>query len=183
MNSFDIARKITHMPGIKVEATIDPTLISVRVKKAAQKMICSGILNGGYRSTSRMLAEQLLKDSRVSACASATRWGVVMYSAKLSHATKAAIKELINAARVIELATESSPNRKEYVNDRYDRTLKRLESETEHVNLSIYQKDIAQQIAELIAAARTPEQVNAAKELAYQLDGTQPIKINIFTYV
>lgn len=183
MNSFDIARKITHMPGIKLEATIDPTLISVRVKKAAQKMICSGILNGGYRSTSRLLAEQLLKDSKLVACASATKWGVVMYSAKLTHATKAQIKELILASRMIELATESSTVRQMYTSGRYDRTLKRLMTETENVQLSIYQKDIAQQIAELIAATRTPEQVNAAKELAYQLDGTQPIKINMMTYV
>ena len=59
-NAFDMVRKIRHLPGLQLTATLDPTQITKRLKNAAQKMLRTGILNGGYTSKARMLATQLL---------------------------------------------------------------------------------------------------------------------------
>ena len=45
-NAFDMVRKIRHLPGINLKATIEPQHISKRVKNAAQKMLRSGVLVG-----------------------------------------------------------------------------------------------------------------------------------------
>jgi hypothetical protein len=182
MNTFDIARKINHMPGIKVEATIDPTLISTRVKKAAQRMIRSGILIGGHRSTARMLALQLLSDACIAVSAGTSMWGVTLYNAKLTHATRKRIVELIDAAKMIEIATAETV-RKGYVRDRYERTLHELNNPLPTMRLFVYVPGIAQQIAEVATEQRSAHAIAAANALADKLDGTEPIKANIFTPV
>ena len=49
-NAFDLVRKVRHLPGLQLTATIDPTQITKRVKTAAQQMLRSGVLSAGYRS-------------------------------------------------------------------------------------------------------------------------------------
>jgi hypothetical protein len=181
MNTFDTARKIVHMPGIKLEASIEPTRISTRVKKSAQKMIRSGILNGGYRSTARMLATQLSDDAKIAPSASATKWGAMIYNATLTPDTKTEISTLLEAARMIELSTEFEHNKK-YTNDRYERARKSLHHHsTATVRITCYVPAIAQQIAEVAATSRTAEQVAACNALADRLDDVAPIKINFYT--
>ena len=183
MNTFDIARKINHMPGIKVEATIDPTLISTRVKKAAQRMIRSGILVGGHRSTARMLALQLLSDACIAVSAGASRWGVTLYNAKLTHATKAQIKELINAAKMIEVMRAETTVRKGYVRDRYARILHELNNPLPTMRLFVYVPGIAHQIAEVATEQRSAHAIAAANALADKLDGTAIINIKMLNPV
>lgn len=179
MNTFDTARKINHMPGIKLEASIEPTRISTRVKKSAQKMIRSGILNGGYRSTARMLATQLSDDAKIAPSASANKWGATIYNATLTPDTKTEISTLLEAARMIELSTDSEHNKK-YTNDRYERARKSLHHSTATIRMTCYVPAITQQIAEVAAASRTAEQVAACNALADRLDDVAPIKINFY---
>jgi hypothetical protein len=37
-NAFDMVRKIRHLPGLQLTATLNPQLVSKRLKNAAQKM-------------------------------------------------------------------------------------------------------------------------------------------------
>jgi hypothetical protein len=169
------------MPGFQMEAWINPTLISPRVKKAAQRMIRSGILNGGYRSASRMLAEQLLKDSSVGITTSANKWGVSMYNVSLTQDTKADIIELLEAARMIEIAKASESNHR-YINERYKLAMTVCRRNNSN-HLSCHVIPIAQQIATIAAASRTQDQIDAANKLADQLDDVAPIQANIYTPV
>lgn len=182
MNTFDTARKINHMPGIKLEASIEPTRISTRVKKSAQKMIRSGILNGGYRSTARMLATQLAGDAKIAPSASATKWGLIIYNARLTPDTKTEISTLLEAARMIELSTDSEHS-KRYTLDRYERARNSLHHHHPDtaIRMTCYVPAITQQIAEVAAASRTAEQVAACNALADRLDDVAPIKINFYT--
>lgn len=179
MNSYDYGRKITQMPGFRVEAWIDPTQISPRIKKSAQKMIRTGIMNGGYRSAARMLAGQLMKDARIGITASANKWGVSIYNAVLTQDTKAEIIELLEAARMIEIAKAPESNHR-HINERYKTamTVCRRDNST---HLSCYVIPIAQQIATIAAATRTPFIIAEANKLADQLDDVAPIKANIHT--
>ena len=185
MNTYDIARKIAHMPGLQVEAWINPASISTRVKKMAQKMIRSGVLTGGYRSTSRMLAIQLMADACIGPSTSANKWGVTLYNANLTQDTKAEIINLLGAARMIEIAnTPDGPSTQQtYTDRRYERTMEVVRRGRGELSLQCYVLPIVQQIAELVAASRSESVVAACNKLADQLDDIEPIKANIYTAI
>ncbi len=178
-NAFDMVRKIRHLPGLQVTATLDPTKITKRVKTAAQKMLRSGVLTSGYRSKSRMLAEQLLSDAGRVAPASAVHWAVfIADAALLTNEAREQIKELIGAARLIDHANSNRDNAK-YINERYDQMLKDLKTtRIGRVTFHTYQLEINMQIAEVAASCRTPLMVEIHNELADKLDSTEPFHIN-----
>ena len=178
-NAFDMVRKIRHLPGLKLTAIIDPTHITKRLKNATQKMLRSGIVTGGYTSKARMLAEQLLKDENREAPVFITKWGVFIPDAAiLTPDVRGPIAELIDAARMIELASEPRSN-PTYINDRYDHMKKQFKStKIGRLSFALYQPAIQQQIGELVASCRTPLMVQIHNELADKLDGTEPFAIN-----
>jgi len=177
-NAFDMARKIRHLPGIKLTATIDPTHISNRIKNATQKMLRAGVVTGGYTSKSRMLAEQLLKDEGRDAPVFVNKWGVVIADvAILTAEVRERIAELVDAARMIELATAN--HHTQYSNERYDNMRDKLKNyKVGQLSLSLYQPVLQQQIGELVASCRTPLMVQIHNELADKLDSTEPFAIN-----
>jgi hypothetical protein len=179
-NAFDMVRKIRHLPGLKLTATLDPTRVSKRVKTAAQKMLRTGVLTTGYASQSRMLAHQLLKDAHVEAVASNTKWGVrILAVPQLTKDDRAQIAEFINAARMIELADMASNKQASYIHDRYTSILAQFEvHKGVHFSFNLYQPTLQSQIVDLISARRTPEQVKAHEALADKLDSTEPFHIN-----
>jgi hypothetical protein len=179
-NAFDMVRKIRHLPGLKLTATIEPQHISKRVKNAAQKMLRSGVLSNGYTSKSRMLAEQLLNDEGRKAPAQVTRWGMgIQDAALLTKEVRAQIAELIDAARMIEHATSTHSGNDKYINERYDQMHRALKAtKVGQLMFNMYQPAIHQQIGELVASCRTPLMVEIHNELAAKLDGTEPFTIN-----
>jgi hypothetical protein len=176
-NAFDMVRKIRHLPGLTLTATLDPTQISKRVKTSAQKMLRTGILTAGYRSKSRLLAEQMLDDAGREAPVATQSWGVYIRDAAiLTKEARAQIVELVEAARMIDLA--SDPNNR-YTNERYDSTLKAIkQTKIGRLNMSLYQPEIHQQIAEIVSACRTPLMVEIHNELANKLDTLESFHIN-----
>jgi hypothetical protein len=178
-NAFDMVRKIRHLPGLQLTATLNPQLVSKRLKNAAQKMLRTGVLQSGYASKSRMLAEQLLSTAGLQASATNTKWGVRIFDlGQLTKADRDQIVEFLNAARMIELATEKHSNAR-YTHDRYTSLVNQFKRQTSgHFAFNIYQPALQVQITELVAARRTPEQVKAHEALAAKLDSTEPFAIN-----
>ena len=177
-NAFDMVRKIRHLPGLKLTATLDPTQVSKRVKTSAQKMLRSGVLTSGYRSKSRMLAEQLLSDAGRVAPASAVTWGAyVPDAAMLTNDAREQIEGLVNAAKLVEHAS-SSPNNK-HINERYDQMIKAIKTtRIGRLSFHTYQLELNMQIAEVVASCRTPLMLEIHNELADKLDSTEPFHIN-----
>lgn len=178
-NAFDMVRKIRHLPGLKLTATLDPTKISKRVKNATQKMLRTGVVTGGYTAKSRMLAEQLLKDANREIPVFVSKWGVFIQDmALVTTEVRRTIAELIEAARMVEHANDERNNFK-YINERYDNMRKHFKaSKIGRVSLNMYQPVLHQQVAELVASCRTPLMVEIHNELADKLDSTEPFAIN-----
>jgi hypothetical protein len=148
----------------------------------AQRMIRSGVLVGGYRSTARMLAVQLIKDADIGVCATYTKWGVTVYNATLTQDTKAEIITLLEAARTIELLDKPASNH-DYIKSRYERSMNLSRQVDGAISISCFVLPISKQIAEVVAAARPIHKIEAANALADQLDDVAPIKANIYTPV
>lgn len=178
-NAFDLVRKVRHLPGLKLTATIDPTQITKRVKNAAQKMLRSGILTSGYRSKARMLAEQLLSDAGRAAPVVAVTWGAfITDAALLTPEARRQIEGLVGAAKLIDHASDPRGNAK-HINERYAHMVKNLKTtKTGRLSFNTYQLEINMQIAEVVAACRTPLMVEIHNELADKLDSTEPFHIN-----
>jgi len=178
-NAFDMVRKIRHLPGLQLKATIDPTQISKRVKNAAQKMLRSGVLVGGYTSKSRMLAEQLESTFGQPLVGSATNWGAFIRDMSMvPKAGRDQLVELLNASRLIEHA--GHPNTT-YINPRYERMVEIAKNtRTGKVSFNAYNRDMNIQIMEFVGSLRTPEQVAAHAALADRLDDPKPFAINMY---
>jgi hypothetical protein len=180
-NAFDMVRKIRHLPGLQLTATLNPAHVTKRTKNAAQRMLRTGILQGGYASKARMLAEQLLSTAGLQVSAANTKWGVRLFDlGQLTKADREQIVEFINAARMIELASEPRSN-PTYIHDRYTSLVNQFKRHGGgQFAFTIYQPALQAQITELVAACRTPEQVKAHEALADKLDGTEPIAVNFY---
>lgn len=178
-NAFDMVRKIRHLPGINLKATIEPQQISKRMKNAAQKMIRSGVLVGGHTSQARVLAEQMFDTYQQNPIGAATTWSAVAYDmALLTKAGREHLLELVEAARLIAHANGKG----NHINDRFDEVVARL-SLAKRGRFVFYagnDKNFHAQMLEVIAACRTPEHVKAHEALAARLDNPEPITINIY---
>lgn len=179
-NAFDMVRKIRHLPGLQLTATVDPTKITKRVKNATQRMLRTGVLVGGYSSQSRLLAEQMLDSFHQKAVGSATAWGAFINDASmLDKAGRDQLIELLNASRLIEHANKTNNDR--YLNERYDLMIKDVRTHTSgRVLFRAYDKAMNQQIMEAVSKYRAPEQVVAHEALANRLDDPTPFFINIY---
>lgn len=178
-NAFDMVRKIRHLPGLQLKATVDPTQISKRIKNAAKLMLRSGVLVGGHSSQSRTLAEQVMDTFNQPAVGSATSWGAfVREMAMVPKAKREQLVELLNASRLIEHANGGNAS---YVNPRYDRMVEIAKTtRTGKVSFNAYNKAMNIQIMEFVSSLRAPEQVAAHAALADRLDDPKPFVINIY---
>lgn len=178
-NTFDMVRKIRHLPGLKLAAFIEPKHITKRVKNAAQKMLRTGILTSSYRSQSRMLAEQLLDSVSAAYAASANSWAVGIYiPSQLTEDVRAQIVEVIEASRMIELAGMDGRDPK-YANERYEGMLSAHRGPTRLAySIRLYNAALHVRVGELVSACRTPEQVKVHEALAAKLDSTDIIPVN-----
>jgi hypothetical protein len=179
-NTFDMVRKIRHLSGLNLTATIEPQHIPKRIKNAAQKMLRSGVLVGGYTSKSRILAEQMLDTYKQQAVGCATTWGAFPYEmAMLTDEAREQVKELLNASRLVEHASTPRSNA-DYINSRYAHMLDGLKRTEGRYQFNAYNKVINAQIVGVLSTCRTPKQVKAHEALADRLDNPEPIVINIY---
>ena len=179
-NAFDMVRKIRHLPGLQLTATIDPNQITKRVKNAAHKMLRTGVLMGGHSSQSRLLAEQMQDTFNQPEVGRAHSWGAFITDASmLPDEGRAHLVELLNASRLFEHANNVTKNR--YINDRYDQMIVTVnERRAGRVSFGGYNKVINQQMLEMVSSYRTPERVKADEALADRLNNPEPIIINMY---
>lgn len=179
-NAFDMVRKIRHLPGLQLTATVDPSHITKRVKNAAQRMLRTGVLVGGYSSQSRMLAEQMFDSFNQKAVGSATAWGAFINDASMLDKTgREQLIELLNASRLVEHANKTNNDR--YLNERYDLMIRDVNNyQAGRLLFRAYDKAMNQQIMETVSTHREPEQVVAHEALARRLDDPTPFVINIY---
>jgi hypothetical protein len=178
-NTFELVRKVKYLPGLSMTASIDPTQISTRIKNAAQKMLRTGILTAGYRSKSRLLAEQMLSDEGREAVVTSVSWGVFIQDvAILTPEARERIAELLEAAKLLDHLEH--PTSADSTNARYKRLVTEIKrSRFGRVHLYLGHAEIQSQIAEVVSACRTPLMLEIHNELAAKLDGTEPFTITL----
>lgn len=185
MSVFDTARQLK-IPGVVVQAHIDPTQITPRIKKMTQAMFRTGKLKGGWSSKSMQLARQLMRDKNLPVL---NGWDSMFRCQPLTAEDLAKFDEWFEADVALEKMKLSGKEHSHYYLKRLDENVaqnKRAVRQLDRAHMmQLYLRFDNQELRaaahEKLLAMRLPEDVAALNELADRLDDPTPIplKINI----
>jgi hypothetical protein len=185
MSIYDTARQLK-ISGVVVQAHIDPTQITPRIKKMTQTMFRTGKLKGGWASKSMQLARQMMRDKHLPVL---NGWDSMFRCQPLTAADLAELDEWFEADAALEkmkidgstnhwaikrLDTNVVENKRAVRGLRHDRMMQfyvRLDNQA-----------LREQVHEKLLSLRLPEDVAALNALADRLDDPTPIpmKLEIF---
>lgn len=183
MSVYDTARQLK-IPGVVVQAHIDPTLVSPRIKKMAQTMLRKGMLKGGWNSKSALLARHLLEDTGLPVLA---RWNSFYRAPKFNAETLAYFDELFEAdiaLQKMDMSPEQlgTPWNAKVLRDDLEenqQAVRRVGTTTKSLFLRMYNEDLRAQAHEKLLALRSPKDVAALDALAARLDDPTPIPVKL----
>lgn len=187
MSIYDTARQLK-ISGVVVQAHIDPTQITPRIKKMTQEMFRKGKLKGGWASKSMQLARQLMRDQNLPVL---NGWDSMFRCQALTSEDLAQLDELFEADAALEKMrlTLAQADSRWYV-DRINtnvvenkRTVRKLsDKHMIQFYVRIDSPEIREQVHEKLLSLRLAEDVAALNVLADRLDDPTPIpmKLEIF---
>ena len=187
MSIYDTARQLK-ISGVVVQAHIDPTQISPRIKKMSQAMLRKGQLKGGWNSKSMQLTRQIMRDSNLPML---NGWDTMLRCSQLSPDDLAQFDEWFDADAALEKMkmTAAQTDSRWYV-DRIatnvienKRAIRKLNPKhLVQFYLRLDSPDMREQINDKLLSLRLPEDVAALCALADRLDDPTPIpmKLEIF---
>ena len=161
---YEIAR-VLKMPGMVVEAHLDPTQLTKRVFNAARKMIASGIVVG--HGASAGVARSLFRNHKLSYVA-INKWGV--YRHGYVQLTQEAKDELVGIYEAyIAIKRMNDVHHGGYWSDRvkdFERWMHDIETnEALRTYLSLNNIVYAEQFGTLLASCHAPDQIEGRREL------------------
>lgn len=172
-NIYAIARKL-QMPGLEIQATFRPTMLTTRLFNSARKMIASGRIDGDGGAAK--VARAVL-DSRNMPYINCNKWGLGLHDEfVLSDAGKDEIRELHAAYLVVE--TMRSTHFDEDDRKRARAYLERILT-GERTWLSMYNAELRNQIAEVFLKHRRPSDLHIAQQLLTAFEVGEPFPIHI----
>jgi hypothetical protein len=182
MSIYDIARQLK-LSGVVVQAHIDPTRITPRIKKMTQAMLRKGVLKGGWNSKSLQLAQTLMRDSNLPVL---HHWNAVFRTRQLSPSELAQFDEWFEADVMIEKLKIANPQEKQWAINRLNENveenkaaIRKLSSNMGTFYLRFDNPEYRAQASELLLSLRLPEDVAALNALADRLDDPTPIPLTI----
>jgi hypothetical protein len=187
MSIYDTARQLK-ISGVVVQAHIDPTQITPRIKKMTQEMFRKGKLKGGWASKSMQLARQLMRDKNLPVL---NGWDSMFRCQPLSPSDLAQLDEFFEADAALEKMKIAG---KEDTNQWYLRRIDTNVVENKRAvrllqpdrmtqfYLRFDNQELREQAHEKLLAMRLPEDVAELNALADRLDDPTPIpmKLEIF---
>ena len=178
MSIYDTARQLK-IPGVVVQAHIDPTQITPRIKKMTQTMLRNGRLKGGWSSRSVQLARQLMRGHHLPVLYG---WDSIFRCQELSQDDLAQFDEWFEADIALEkMKYDLSVNH--WMASRLDtnlvenkRTIRKLgPKQMMQFYVRIDTPEIREQVSSKLLSLRLPEDVAALCTLADRLDDPTPI--------
>jgi hypothetical protein len=166
------------MPGVQVQAHLDPTTLTKRLFTSARKMIASGRVTG-WGDAARVA--RLVLTSKAVPYIGNDKWGIrVNGYIDLSEEAKAECRELYQAYILMCKVRETNTASRLY----WDSKIARLESTFEHQEKYSYiQCDMAEfrdQISDIFLRNRYSVDRHKAQQVLTAFETGQPFPVNIF---
>ena len=172
-NIYAIARKL-QMPGLEIQATFRPTMLTTRLFNSARKMIASGRIdgNGGAAKAARTVLE--FRNVPYINC---NQWGLGLSEGfELTDAAKQEVRDLVEAYLVVQSMQDPRFDEDDRKRDRayIDLVLTRRRTW-----ISMYNAEYRQQIAEVFLKHRRPADLHNAQQLLTAFEVGEPFPIHI----
>jgi len=170
-NIYEIARKL-QMPGLNVQATFHPTLLTTRIFNSARRMIASGRIEGNGGAAK--VAQVVLASKQVS-YVKCNKWGLSVEGAyEMDEAAKQEVRDLNEAYIVV----ASSQNEHFDDTDRNyaRRALEKVLSE-EYAWMTMYNIEYRNQIADAFLKHRHPADLHNTQQLLTAYESGEPFPI------
>jgi hypothetical protein len=171
-----------------VQAHIDPTHITPRIKKATQAMLRTGMIKGGWSSKSKMLAQQLTKHADLPALTVNYWWGSKYRAPRFTASQLEYFDELFEADAAVQKITLDG-GIKEYALNRINNGLRENKALVRAivpdvciaVQLRMDRDELREQVQNKLLELRCPKDVAALHALADSLSGTAliPVTLNL----
>jgi len=172
---YEVARNLK-MPGVQVQAHLDPTTLTKRVFNSARKMIASGRVNG-WGASARVA--RLVLNSQDIPYIGEDKWGIRIHGyIDLSEADKAECLELYQAHIMVRKAQDQAQ-----YSFYWDGKLRSLESTLAHTDKYNYiQCDMAEfreQLSAIILRNRYSVDRHKAQQVLTAFETGQPFPVNV----
>ena len=172
-NIYAIARKL-QMPGLEIQATFRPTMLTTRLFNSARKMIASGRIDGDGGAAK---AARTVLDSRNVSFVNCNKWGLGLSGGfELTDAAKQEVRDLVEAYLVVQSMQDPRFDEDDRKRDRayIDLVLTRRRTW-----ISMYNAEYRQQIAEVFLKHRRPSDLHNAQQLLTAFESGEPFPIHI----
>jgi hypothetical protein len=164
------------MPGTETTVMLYPQRLGVRMRNSVIRMIENRILEGGWSSKSRQIAQALAIDNGLQV--GSNNWHGLRV---LGLSAKAAplIKEVVHADWTAWILEEPS-YRSGYYRDQHLKAMDSLDAIDQNFYITMHDKLAIRKVVEILAEHTTQELKDKAKHVANLLRGTEPIHIITF---
>jgi hypothetical protein len=175
MNNNERGR-ITGIPGTETTVTLHPQRLGVRMRNSVIRMLENRVLEGGWSSNSRKIAQALAIKHGLQV--GSNNWNGLRVLGLTPQAAQP-IKEIVHAdwtAWVLEEPTY----RTGYYRQQYDKAMESIDTIDQNFYVTMHDKDSIRKVIAILAEHTTQEMQDKSKAVADLLRGTEPIEIITF---
>jgi hypothetical protein len=175
MNNNERGR-ITGMAGTETTVTLHPQRLGVRMRNSIIRMLENRVLNGGWSSKSRQIAQALAEKYDIQC--SVNNWNGVRVIG-LSEAAAPSVAEIVHAdwtAWVLEEPTY----RIGYYKQQHDNAMASIKATDSNFYITIHDKESIRKVVAILADHTSQEMRDKSKQVADMLRGTEPIHLITF---
>ena len=175
MNNNERGR-ITGLPGTETTVTLHPQRLGVRMRNSVIRMLENRVLEGGWSSNSRKIAQALAIKHGLQV--GSNNWNGLRVLGLTPQAAQP-IKEIVHADWTAWLLERQS-YRTGYYRDQYDNAMESIDTVDQNFYITMHDKDSIRKVIAILAEHTTQEMKDKAKQVANLLRGTEPIEIITF---
>lgn len=169
--------RATGLPGTVSTVTLYPQRLGVRMRNNIIRMIECRIIQGGWSSKSRQIAEKLAEKYGLQVALNNSYRGVRVVG--LSEQAAPLIQEVVHADWTA-FILENPEYRKGYYYSQYQRCISDIESCDSNFYITLHENYSIRKVCEILAEHTTQELKDKSKQIADLLRGTEPIQLITF---
>lgn len=175
MSSFQRGR-ITGMPGTQTSVTLYPQRLGVRMRNSIIRMLESRVIDGGWASKARQIAQALSEQYGLQC--GATNWNGVRVVG-MSKETAPLVREVVHADWIAWLL-ENPTYGTGYYKNAHDSAMQCIDTCDQNFYVIMHDKDSVRKVVAILAGQTTQELKDKTKQVADMLRGTEPIHLITF---
>ena len=168
--------RVTGLPGTETTVQLYPQRLGVRMRNSIIRMIENRVIEGGWASKSRQIAEALSKQYNLQV--GINNWNGVRI---IGMSAKAAplVRDVVNADWAA-WVLEDSTYRHGYYRSCFDEALASIDRVDQNFYTYLHDKEAARKVVAILAEHTTQEVKDKSNTILDLLRGTEPIEIITF---